>query len=159
MRLPTLLLLALWLNAGEAEQPAEVGRWIPTEAVLTAYCPCAKCCGERAVGLTADGTDVRYAPYGVAADPRRLPYGTTVFIPIGHGYLDKQNTTEAQRQFTVDDTGGIIRRRTRSTGVLHLDLRFIHHRNAVKFGVRQATVYIWNQEPCATSTHSESLKP
>ena len=115
--------------------------WEPVEATITAYCPCALCCGRRAVGLTADGTDVRSSPYGVAADPDRLPYGTSVYVPAGIGYLDQSRPDD--RVFLVDDTGGLIRRRTRATGMIHLDLRFIHHRNAMRFGRQVATVWIW----------------
>jgi 3D (Asp-Asp-Asp) domain-containing protein len=124
--------LAVCLHAGE---------WIETPVVLTAYCPCSACCGSRAAGLTADGTDVAASPYGVAADPQRLPFGTWLYIPTGDGYLDKQQPMD--RVFRVDDTGGIVRRRTRKTGTIHLDLRFIHHLSAVKFGTKAATVWVW----------------
>jgi 3D (Asp-Asp-Asp) domain-containing protein len=129
-----LLLLAALAFAGE---------WIEAPAVFTAYCPCSICCGVRAAGLTADGTSVRRQPYGVAADPTRLPYGSRVWIPPGLGYLDRSRPDDEGRQFTVDDTGGIIRRRTRRTGVLHLDLRFVHHESAVRFGVVRGSVWIW----------------
>lgn len=117
------------------------GDWIETTAILTAYCPCAVCCGDRAAGLTADGTDVATSHYGIAADPQRLPFGSWLYIPTGNGYLDNQQPDD--RVFRVDDTGGIVRRLTRKTGIIHLDLRFIHHRSAVKFGVRTATVWVW----------------
>ena len=117
--------------------------WEPVTATLTAYCPCKTCCGVRGVGITANGTDTRDEPYGIASDPLALPYGTVLWIPTGLGYLDRQAPADPDRQFTVDDTGGIVRRRTRQTGRLHIDLRFIHHRNAVRFGVKTATVYVW----------------
>ena len=134
MRIAALLLLCAAAWAGE---------WREIEATLTAYCPCPICCGVRAVGLTADGTDVRDRPYGIAADPKRLPYGTRLWIPPGLGYLDHQRPSDEDRQFIVDDTGGIIRRRTRATGRIHLDLRFRHHGNAVRFGIKTATVWVW----------------
>ena len=115
--------------------------WVPVEAIVTAYCPCSYCCGHRSVGLTADGTDVRDEPYGVAVDPKQIPYGTSIFIPAGEGYLDKSRPDD--RVFVADDTGGIIRRRTRSTGVIHIDLRFQRHINAQKFGVKTMTIWIW----------------
>ena len=120
------------------------GYWQATEAVLTAYDPCKACCGRRAVGLTATGVDTRSRPYGIAADSDALPYGIIVWIPAGLGYLDRSRPDDEGRQFPVDDTGGILRRRTRATGVLHLDLRFIHHGNAVRFGIKTATVYVWH---------------
>jgi 3D (Asp-Asp-Asp) domain-containing protein len=122
---------------------AWAGEWSAIEATLTAYCPCQVCCGVRAVGLTANGTDVVRQPYGIAADPTRIPYGTRLWIPIGVGYLDNQRPTDEQRQFTVDDTGGIIRRRTRATGRIHLDVRFRQHGNAVRFGIKTSTVWVW----------------
>jgi len=134
MRGAALLMLAAMLAAGE---------WVAAEATCTAYCPCRVCCGARAAGITANGTDVRRQPYGIAADPDRLPYGTTVWIPAGIGYLDRSRPDDEGRQFEVDDTGGIIRRRTRATGRLHLDLRFMRHSNAVRFGVLTTTVWVW----------------
>lgn len=128
-----LLLVAI---AGAAE-------WVAVDVTATAYCPCKICCGLRGVGITANGTDTRTTPYGIAADPDRIPYGSTIWIPTGEGYLDKSRPDDDARQFTVDDTGGIIRRRTRQTGRVHLDLRFIQHRNAERFGVRRMTVYLW----------------
>lgn len=115
--------------------------WQPLEVVATAYCPCKICCGVRAVGLTADGTDVSDEPYGIAVDPRRIPYGTSLYIPTGEGYLDHQRPND--RIFPADDTGGIIRRRTRSTGIIHIDLRFRRHSSAVKFGIKPMTIWIW----------------
>jgi 3D (Asp-Asp-Asp) domain-containing protein len=115
--------------------------WEPVEAVATSYCPCKICCGSRAVGLTADGTDVHDEPYGVAVDPKQIPYGTSIFIPAGEGYLDKSRSED--RVFLADDTGGIIRRRTRATGVIHIDLRFKHHNTAQKFGVKTMTIWIY----------------
>ena len=132
LRAAGLLMLCACLIAGE---------WVETTAVLTAFCPCTYCCGHRAQGITADGTDVRKEPYGIAADPQRLPFGTWVYIPLGEGYLDRQQTED--RVFRVDDTGGIVRRRTRRTGIIHLDLRFIHHSSAVRFGIKTATVWVW----------------
>ena len=129
-----LLLLASALAAGE---------WVPLEVIATAYDPCRICCGTRAQGITADGTRTRDESYGIAADPRSLASGTIVWIPTGVGYLDRQFPGDAQRQFRVDDTGGAIIRNTRETGIVHLDLRFIHHRNAVRFGRKRITVYIW----------------
>ena len=129
-----LMLLATLACAGE---------WVPVEVIATAYCPCRVCCGTRAVGLTADGTDVQTWPYGVAVDPRWLPYGTPIWIPTGAGYLDQQQPEE--RTFYADDTGGTIRRRTRATGRPHIDLRFRQHANAIRFGVRAITVLVWRE--------------
>lgn len=134
MGLIALLLLSAALAAAE---------WVPLEVVATAYCPCKICCGVRAAGITANNTKVSEVPYGVASDPDRLPYGSTVWIPPGFGYLDVSRGEDGQRQFPVDDTGGVVRRRTRETGTVHVDLRFIQHRNAKRFGVKRMTIWVW----------------
>jgi len=128
-------------SAGAPERP---GRWITVRA--TAYSPndavdgayhATK--GDRWRWITADGrTDVREQPYGIAV-PRLAggrpawPYGTRVIIPVGQGYLD-QSGGPADRTFTVDDSGGAIRGRTETTGILHIDLRFRHESSARAFG-------------------------
>lgn len=118
------------------------GEWAELSVTATAYCPCKICCGVRGVGITADGTDVREYPYGVASVPAFLPYGTKVIIPHGIGYLDK-TYPEDDRVFTVDDTGGALRRNTFKTGHIHIDLRFIQHANALRFGVKRITIFVW----------------
>lgn len=128
-----ILLLASLVYAGE---------WVPMEVTATAYCPCILCCGSRAAGITADGTKVSEYHYGVASDPRSLPYGTKVLIPHGIGYLDKTYPAD-DRIFVVDDTGGALRRNTRRTGRVHIDLRFVQHRNALRFGVKRITIQVW----------------
>ena len=119
--------------------------WEPMEVIATAYCGCVRCCGERAAGITANNTKIREVPYGVASDPDCLPYGSTVWIPPGVGYLDASRSTDESRQFPVDDTGGLIRSNTRRTGIPHIDLRFIRHSNAKKFGRKTITIYVWRE--------------
>lgn len=135
MRLLILLLASL----------ACAGEWVPMEVTATAYCPCQICCGSRAAGITADNTKVSEWPYGIASDPQRLPYGTVVIIPHGIGYLDKTYPADADRQFFVDDTGGALRRNTRRTGRVHIDLRFVQHRNALRFGVKRITILVYKE--------------
>ena len=117
------------------------GEWVSMDVEATAYCSGPCCCGPRARGVTADGTEVSDYPYGVAVDPRVIAYGTPVWIPLGYGYLDNQQPDD--RVFYADDTGGIIRRRTRATGRVHVDLRFRRHSSAVRYGVRTITIYVW----------------
>lgn len=125
---------------------AWAGDWVPMEVVATAYCPCIYCCGSRAAGITADGTKVNEVPYGVASDPRVLPYGSTVWIPTGVGYLDTSRSEEESRQFPVDDTGGLLRTNTRRTGIPHIDLRFRTHWSAKRFGRKTITIYVWKEQ-------------
>ncbi len=133
-----LLLLTAALSAGE---------WVPMEVIATAYCGCRICCGDRAAGITADNTRISEVPYGVASDPRVLPYGSTVWIPPGCGYLDASRRSDEERMFPVDDTGGLLRTSTRRTGIPHIDLRFIRHSSAKKFGRKTMTIYVWKDTP------------
>lgn len=46
---------------------------------VTAYCPCKRCCGPKAAGITASG---RRAEAGVTiAAARAIPFGTMIDIP------------------------------------------------------------------------------
>ena len=63
---------------------------------VTAYCPCAKCCGTCSPGITASGTR---ADHPLVAAPRRFPFGTAMRIP---GYAGGQ-------WVRVEDRGGVIR--------------------------------------------------
>ena len=87
------------------------------ECTITAYCPCAECCGRWADGLTASGL-----PAGlgiVAVDPDVIPLGSTVVID-GQEYL-------------AADTG--------VTGN-HVDICMADHQETVEHGVRTAAVWI-----------------
>jgi 3D (Asp-Asp-Asp) domain-containing protein len=121
------------------------GEWVPMVVSASGYCPCTYCCGSRAAGVTADQTKVKDVPYAVASDPQSLPFGTVLWIPLGHGYLDRSRTLDDQRQFVVDDTGGYLRTQTRRTGVVHIDLRFKYHGTAKRFGRKKITIYVWKE--------------
>jgi 3D (Asp-Asp-Asp) domain-containing protein len=85
---------------------------------VTAYCPCPKCCGENAQGITASGHDVSYnRSRFVAADTDLLPFGTKLSIPGYHGGA----TVE------VIDRGGAIKGNK-------LDLFFPTHEEALQWG-------------------------
>jgi 3D (Asp-Asp-Asp) domain-containing protein len=82
---------------------------------VTAYCPCASCCGQWADGFTASGP---LATQGrtVAADVSVWDIGTCVEVPgVGHRL--------------VQDTGSAI------VGT-RLDVYFDSHEEALQFGVR-----------------------
>lgn len=103
------------------DQPAEK-RVI--HMLVTAYCPCTKCCGPHAKGITSRGKDAHNAN-GVAADPKLLPYWTKLNIP-GVGIR------------VVDDTGGAMRRDGREDPpIYHIDVRFKTHKEALDFGRRE----------------------
>ena len=84
---------------------------------LTAYCPCAKCCGEWAGGNTASCT-VPTVGRTVGVDPAVIPLGATVYID-GHAYK-------------AEDTGAF-------EGNI-IDIFMESHEDALRFGRREATV-------------------
>lgn len=98
--------------------------------------------GERWRWICADGkTDVRHEPYGIAA-PSSVRFGTRIFVPTGHGYLDSSRAEVHQRIFTVTDRGGLIERRSVPGEVFCLDLRYRTTESALAFGVKDALVFI-----------------
>ena len=103
------------LAAVEEPEPRSLG-----EFKLTAYCPCEKCCGEWADGITYTGT-VATAGRTVAVDPRVIPLGSTVRIN-GHDYI-------------AEDIGGAIKEN-------RVDVFFDTHQAALQFGVQYADVAI-----------------
>jgi len=100
------------------------------KALVTAYCPCSKCCGSSADGKTSTGRDA-HRHSGVAVAPRAIPYGCIVRI-AGVGYR------------LADDTGGAMRRSWRK-GTYHLDLRFRTHSEALEWGRKWMKVNIYAQ--------------
>lgn len=87
------------------------------ECTITAYCPCAECCGRWADGLTATGLPAE--PGIVAVDPAVIPLGSTVIID-GQRYL-------------AADTG--------VTGYC-VDICLAAHQETVEHGVRAAEVWV-----------------
>lgn len=87
------------------------------ECTITAYCPCAECCGRWADGLTATGLPA--GPGIVAVDPEVIPLGSTVII-------------DGQRYLAAD------------TGVegLHVDVCLPEHEDTVAFGVQKLEVWV-----------------
>ena len=89
------------------------------EMIITAYCPCAKCCGETN-GITASGTKAKQGRT-VAVDPRYIPYGTEIIID-GQTYI-------------AEDCGGAIKGE-------RLDIYFDSHSEALNFGKQTKIVRI-----------------
>lgn len=119
------LALAMVLVAAVESQANEVeGRTVT--ALVTAYCPCRKCCGRYADGITSTGRDARKP--GCAVDPARISYGSRVHIP-GVGWR------------LADDTGSAMRASGRR-GVIHIDVRMRSHAEALRFGTRRVKVRI-----------------
>lgn len=92
---------------------------------VTAYCPCKKCCGPNARGLTANGSTIAYnGGRFVAADTSVLPFGTKLLIP---GYDGSH--------VEVIDRGGAIKGN-------RLDVFYPTHRQALEWGRRTLDVTI-----------------
>ena len=99
--------------------------------LVTAYCPCRKCCGHHADGKTASGESI-YANGGmfVAADTRLLPFDTQISIP---GYYEG-------RPVPVLDRGGRIKGR-------RIDVFFYTHWVAKQWGARWVDVTVYLDPP------------
>lgn len=94
--------------------------------LVTAYCPCRKCCGKFSDGMTASGKDIyTNRSMFVAADTRLLKFGTMVSIP---GYC-------GGRAVPVLDRGSKIRGR-------RLDVFFRSHSRARKWGKQYLDVKV-----------------
>jgi len=87
--------------------------------MLTAYCPCEKCCGKTD-GITSTGTKATHGRT-IAVDPDIIPYGTKVLI----------NGSE----YVAEDCGGAINNN-------HIDVFFNTHEEALEFGVRYENIYV-----------------
>jgi 3D (Asp-Asp-Asp) domain-containing protein len=93
---------------------------------VTAYCPCKKCCGPKAQGITASGKRVTYNNgLFVAADTKVLPFHTKLRIP---GYAEL-------RLVPVLDRGGAIKGNK-------LDVFFPTHREALNWGRQMIDVMV-----------------
>ena len=93
---------------------------------VTAYCPCVKCCGPNAHGVTASGKLISHNDGKfVAADTSVLPFGTKLVIP---GYADGQPVD-------VADRGGAIKGNK-------LDLFFPTHEAALAWGRQMVEVTV-----------------
>ena len=90
------------------------------EFKLYAYCPCEKCCGIWADGITASGAKAVQGRT-IAVDPAVIPLGSLVIID-GVSYV-------------AEDTGAGIEGNT-------VDIYFDSHAQALEFGVRYSEVWL-----------------
>lgn len=91
---------------------------------VTAYCPCERCCGAYADGITASGHVIQAGDKFVAAD-RKYPFGTLLIVP---GYNNS-------KPVPVLDRGGAIIGN-------HIDVFFQSHQEALKWGRKKLTIQI-----------------
>ena len=98
-----------------------------SECVITAYCPCEKCCGiwaknrPNGVVYTASG-EVAQEGVTVAADWDVYPAGTVLYI-------------EGMGEYIVQDVGGAVNGN-------HIDIFLDSHEKAVNFGKQTAFVEV-----------------
>ena len=108
--------------------------WIEIPALVTGYTPhdgTDSAHWSTKDTVTATNKDWRVHPYGIAADPRILPYGTLVRVP---GY-------RSGAIFAVDDTGGAMRGSWKK-GIVQVDLRYQTSYSARKQGRSPGTVLV-----------------
>jgi 3D (Asp-Asp-Asp) domain-containing protein len=127
--LPPLLMASATTPAPELLHELAAPRHAGPRTILmevTAYCPCRKCCGRNARGITASGLRVTHnAGLFVAADTSVLPFHTRLLIP---GYGEGEAVP-------VLDRGGAIKGN-------RLDVFFPSHQEAREWGRRMIEVTI-----------------
>lgn len=122
------------------------GRWV--WAKVTAYSPHVRSCGKWSkLGLTSTGVKVRSPnpdnAYGIAADPKVIPYGTYIYIPNYWEKLQNNINFIPSEMTSVDDTGGGMRQSARR-GIIHIDIRFRSQREAIKWGTKRMKIFIYD---------------
>lgn len=152
---PEIETIAVVALEPEPEAPFSEPWWLAIRVESTGYCPCRRCCGSSADGTVAWHPNGRKRhcrdhPWGIAADPAILPYGTRVAVPREPGTREYKPSAYYPDEWawTVDDTGGDMRaaysgalRRGREPHIA-IDLRFIHHRSGVDYGRHHRTVFV-----------------
>lgn len=119
---------------GSADSPPRNTRTI--SMLVTAYCPCRRCCGRYSDGRTASGRSIRAdGSMFVAADTRLLPFGTRVSVPGYHGGAP----------VSVLDRGAKIKGD-------RLDVFFLSHARAKAWGARRLDVTVYSPRPGLENT-------
>lgn len=95
------------------------------EFTMTHYCPCSKCCGKWADGITATGT-IAEEGRTIAVDPTVIPYGKEVEIWYESGEIIR---------YIAEDCGGAIKEN-------RIDVFISDHDEALELGVRKGSVYV-----------------
>lgn len=106
-------------NVENTTEKIVIPEYIEQEMIVTAYCPCVKCC-NKTDGITATGTLAKQGRT-IAVDPRYIPYGTEVIID-GVTYI-------------AEDCGGAIKGD-------RIDVFFSNHQDALNFGVQNKMVKV-----------------
>ena len=106
-----------------SEKPKK-SEWKTVRMRVTSYCPCKKCCGKLAEGITASGHKISWGNRFVAA-PKNIPFGSEIIIP---GY----NNGKAVK---VLDRGRVIKGN-------RLDVFYNTHHTAGDWGTKYLDVKI-----------------
>lgn len=113
-------------SAIQAESTSAASETRVIRMLVTAYCPCTKCCGSNAQGITASGKRVSYNQGRfVAADRKVLPFGTKLKIAGYHNAIPVE----------VTDTGSAIKGN-------RLDVYYPSHQRALEWGKRWVDVIV-----------------
>lgn len=112
--------LPIALNDPDPITESEIERISLGEFRITAYCPCEKCCGEWADGLTYTET-VATEGRTIAVDPEVIPLGSIVEL----------NGLE----YVAEDIGGAIKGD-------RIDLYFNSHQDALEWGVQYLDIFL-----------------
>ena len=112
------------LLTSDVEIKSEPDNWKRVHMLVTGYCPCSKCCGSYADGITASNHSIQPGDVFVAADSR-YAFGTEMVIP---GYNSGQSVE-------VLDRGGAIKGN-------HIDLFFHTHQEALEWGLQHLDVLV-----------------
>ena len=107
--------------------PLTAGRIQVIWMEVTAYCPCEKCCGSHASGITASGRNVRYNGGRFVAADSRFKFGSRLLVP---GYF-------SDKPVEVIDRGGAIKGD-------RLDVFFPTHQEAIAWGRKFIPVTVYN---------------
>ena len=112
-------------NIGDGAKNTEIEKVQPIikEYVITAYCPCVRCCG-KSDGITASG--VKAIEGITAATDKSMPFGTKIYI-------------DGVGERIVQDRGGAIKGN-------RIDLYFDSHQEALNFGRQTKEVTIMKGE-------------
>lgn len=102
--------------------------WV--EAIVTAYCPCARCCGKMR-GITATGSNA-WKP-GAAADFRVFSPGTKISVP----------DYDRAVIIVIDDTGAAMRK-SWDKGIIQIDVRMTYHWQARQWGRKKMLIKVWS---------------
>jgi 3D (Asp-Asp-Asp) domain-containing protein len=98
--------------------------WKTVRMRVTGYCPCKKCCGRSAKGITASGHKISWGNRFVAA-PKNIPFGSEIIIP---GYNN-------EKPVKVLDRGRVIKGN-------RLDVFYNTHHTAGNWGTKYLNVKI-----------------